>query len=181
MALSDYPLMTDGNWPPDPLAAPGYYRGVTLARVLAYGLDLVVIAILVFLTYLAMSLLVLATLGLAWPLYLLIPLVPISYHTLSLSGRAQATLGMRMLGLMVWSDSGRGPSLPQALCHTLLLYLTLSILGGLPLLIALFNARRRTIHDAMVGLAVLRRLPQRQKLRMRCGVAILLGSVAGAG
>jgi len=155
------------TWPPDPLANPGAYRGVTLRRVFAYWLDLLILGGLLFLIYMALTLLVVASLGLAWPLYLLTPAVPLAYHALCTSGSAQATMGMRLLGLIAHRDDGPAPpSLGQALIHTLLLYLSLAILGGLPLLIALFNGRRRTPHDLLAGVLVLRRQGESRNMKL---------------
>ena len=42
--------------------------------------------------------------------------------------------------------------------HTLLFYASVGAAGGLILLFPLFNRRRRTLHDVLAGMLVLRRL-----------------------
>jgi uncharacterized RDD family membrane protein YckC len=75
---------------------------------------------------------------------------------LFLAGPPSATPGQSALGLVVRrnDDFGR-PTLAQAVVSTLLFYASLAF-SGLPLLLALFTVRRRTPHDLISGLVVLR-------------------------
>ncbi len=94
--------------------------------------------------------------GLTLPLLGLLPLVPFLYHTLFLASSLSATPGQRALGLIVRrnADLCRPLSL-QAACATLLFYLTLAV-GFLLLAIAFLTVRRRTLHDLLSGLVVVR-------------------------
>jgi uncharacterized RDD family membrane protein YckC len=47
----------------------------------------------------------------------------------------------------------------QAILMAVLFYATIGPTGGLVLLVALFNGRRRTLHDLLSGTVVVRRLP----------------------
>lgn len=142
----------------DPERQPELFIGITSKRVFAYLIDLVVIALLSGLIWVCMVVLGLLTLGLLFPLLpVLMALVPLAYHTLGIVGPAQATPGMRMMGVRVVSlaDQGGGPSLAQALVQTVAFYGSISLTGSLILVVALFNPRRRTLHDWLAGTVVI--------------------------
>jgi len=99
--------------------------------------------------------------GLLWPVLVVgLGLVPLLYHTVTIAGPRAATFGMRIAGLRVMSvlpgaeaDDG-APSWWQALVQTATFYLSLASTGSLILLVALFNPRRRTLHDYLAGTVV---------------------------
>ena len=82
--------------------------------------------------------------------------IPLAYHTLLLSGRHCATFGMRAMGLQLRSWSGERPMFLQALVHCFLFYLTVGPTFCLILLFALFNRRKRTLHDVLAGTLMVR-------------------------
>lgn len=145
----------------DPWNHPRYYMGITIRRVYGYLLDIVVVALLWGMAYIASIILGALTLGLLWPLLMvLLAVVPVAYHTLTISGPRSATLGMRIAGIRVMSvasgaegNDGR-PSLLQALIQTVCFYGSIAVTGSLILLLALFNPRRRTLHDFLAGTVV---------------------------
>jgi len=75
---------------------------------------------------------------------------------LFLAGPTSATPGQQMLGLVVRrnDDFGR-PTALQAVISTIVFYLTLAT-SGLLLLVVLITSRRRTLHDLVSGLVVVR-------------------------
>lgn len=145
------------DWPPDPYQQPQWYRGVTTARVFAYLVDAFIIGLILLGLHLTLGILTIASLGLLFPLHLLVvPLaVALLYHSLTMAGPFSSTIGMRLFGLRVYGVDGRRPSLPQTLLHSGLFYFTIG-LAGWPLLFALFEPRRRTLHDLLSGLVVMR-------------------------
>jgi len=153
--------------PPEPFAAPGYYRGILARRVFAYWVDLFCIALLVALAWLVLWLLAIASLGLLSPLLLLLGLIPVLYHTLSIGGPHSATPGMRLTGVEVRSWTGERPSYLQAFVQTILFYVTVYPTWSLVLLVALFNERRRTLHDILAGTLVIRQFPETEVLAAR--------------
>ncbi|HLN25028.1 MAG TPA: RDD family protein [Patescibacteria group bacterium] len=159
LVLSPAPL---GGWPPDPLIQAQAYRDITLLRMLAYAVDVLIIATIGGGVTLTLWLLTLATLGLLWPLhFLLAPFLvalPLLYHGLQIGSPAAATIGMRVFGLKVWSITDGPPSLAQALVQTAGFYATLAFFGGLLLLVALFNPQRRALHDLLAGTIILRKI-----------------------
>jgi uncharacterized RDD family membrane protein YckC len=153
--------------PPDPFAAPANYRGVLVRRVFAYWVDLFCIGLLVAFAWLALWILAIVSLGLLSPLLLILGLIPVLYHTLTIGGPHSATPGMRLTGVEVRSWTGERPSYLQAFVQTVLFYVTVYPTWSLILLVALFNERRRTLHDILAGTLVIRRFPEAEVLAAR--------------
>ena len=150
----------DGFAIPDPAAFPELYEGVLWRRVLAYFVDLMCIGAVMLGVWIVFAVLWLLSLGLLGPvLWFLFGLVPLAYHTLLLGGRHSATWGMRLFDLELRSVTGERPSLLQALIQTALFYVTVGVTGSLILIVALFNRRRRTLHDLLAGTVMVRTLP----------------------
>jgi uncharacterized RDD family membrane protein YckC len=141
------------------LSAPAYGRdvlaGVRTRRILALGIDLVLVSIIAVVLWLV---LVVVTLGLSLvllpPIY---PLVAFFYNGLSVSGPRMATPGMRLMGVeMRMIDDGARVPFINAAAHALLFYLS----WMLPpvFLISLAEPDKRCLHDMLAGVIVLRRL-----------------------
>jgi uncharacterized RDD family membrane protein YckC len=131
-------------------------EGVLIRRVFAWLIDVLLIGLICVALWFALMLFGLVTLGLGLPLLGVLPFVPFCYHVLFLAGPASATPGQSALGLVVRRNDDFGRPTPvQALVSTLLFYATLAT-SGLLLLIALFTVRRRTLHDLISGLVVVR-------------------------
>jgi uncharacterized RDD family membrane protein YckC len=131
-------------------------EGVLLRRVFAWLIDALLIGLIWIALTLMLVLFGLLTLGLGLPMLGILPFVPFCYHVLFLAGPPSATPGQSALGLIVRrnDDFGR-PTPAQAVVSTLLFYASLAF-SGLPLLLALFTVRRRTPHDLISGLVVVR-------------------------
>jgi uncharacterized RDD family membrane protein YckC len=131
-------------------------EGVPTRRVFAWLIDVLLIALIFVALWFALVLFGLLTLGLGLPLLAILPFVPLCYHMLFLAGPPSATPGQSALGLTVRRNDDFGRPTPvQAVVSTLLFYATLAT-SGLLLLIALFTVRRRTLHDLVSGLVVVR-------------------------
>jgi uncharacterized RDD family membrane protein YckC len=131
-------------------------EGVLIRRMFAWLIDVLLIGLICVALWFALMLFGLVTLGLGLPLLGVLPFVPFCYHVLFLAGPASATPGQSALGLVVRRNDDFGRPTPvQALVSTLLFYATLAT-SGLLLLIALFTVRRRTLHDLISGLVVVR-------------------------
>ncbi len=132
---------------PDSMSHPELFDGVMFRRIIAYLIDVIILSG----TVLFLWFLVVMTLGLLGPIAALItPVIPLAYHSLLIGGPNSATIGMRMMGIEVRRLDGGRPELVQALLQTLLFYATLA-LTGLLLIVALFNDRRRCLHDWLSG------------------------------
>ena len=143
--------------PPDPVARPAWFDGVVLRRSIAYLIDGAILFIIGAALFIALSIFGLLTLGLGFHLFPLLSLVPIAYSTLLIGGPDSATWGMRMMDVQVRSWSGERPNMIQALVMTLLFYGTVMVTWFFGFLVVFFNARRRTVHDFLAGVIVVRR------------------------
>lgn len=152
----------------DAWAHPEYFAGVTLKRVLAYAIDILIVGALALPVWFIGTFLSALSFGLLAPVQALaLALLPLAYHILLLAGSHSATIGMRIMGLRVMSLSrdaltwsGR-PTLFQAMIQIVAFYGSMALTGALILLIALFNPRRRTLHDWLAGTVVVNDLPSR--------------------
>jgi len=130
--------------------------GVMSRRCVAWVVDIVLLALLIWVLWWVLALFGLLTLGLGWGAMGVLPLVPFCYHFFSLLGVASATPGQRMMGLTVRRNGSLGPPTGlQALLSVLAFYLTMAT-SGLLLVVALFTVRHRTLHDLVSGLVVVR-------------------------
>lgn len=132
-------------------------RGVLTRRVLAFLVDVLAIGAIAAGLWCAMFVFGLLTLGLGLPLLGLLPAVPPLYHFLFLASSLSATPGQALLGLVVRRNADLGrPDLLEALVSVVGFYATL-MLGAVWLAVALLTTRRRTLHDMVAGLVVVRR------------------------
>lgn len=145
---------------PDALAFPEYFDGIAVKRVLAYFIDAAIILAVMAGVWVVFALLTAMSFGLLAPvLWPGLPLVPLLYHTLTIGGEGSATFGMKLLGVTVRTWDGRKPGYFQAALNTIVFYLSVGVTGWLILVVALFNDRRRTLHDFMCGTVVINALP----------------------
>lgn len=149
--------------PPPPLPAidPERLRGVVWRRMIAYGIDVVVIGLLMGLFFLVLSPLFVLSLGLlSSPIVFLVGLVPVAYHTLLIGGQRSATLGQRLLDLEVRTVEGRRPGFLQAFILTVLFYVSIMLTSLLILLVVPLTRYRQGVHDLLAATVVLRRSPE---------------------
>jgi uncharacterized RDD family membrane protein YckC len=131
-------------------------HGTILRRIVAFVLDGVIVAVISAMLWVILFLFGLLTLGLGMPLLGLLPVVPLLYNWFSVLSPLSATPGQALMGLVVRRDADLGPPEPlAALVWVLVFYVSLA-LSGIPLLLALFTARRRTAHDIAAELVVVR-------------------------
>jgi uncharacterized RDD family membrane protein YckC len=137
-------------------------EGVISRRFWAYLIDLVVIALWVVLISIAIFFLGIITLGLGWGLFFALPLTAlifIVYNAVTIGGSAQATVGMRYMGLRVIDPrTGRGPSPLAAAVHALFFYVAIStfLLWACDVLVGFVRDDRRFIRDLLTGMMVVR-------------------------
>ena len=143
--------MTDQTFDPEALL-----RGTRTRRIVAFVLDGLILLIGIKLLAVLLFTFGILTLGLGMPLLGLLPVVPLLYNWLSLLSGLSATPGQAMAGLAVRRDADLGPPGGlAALIWTLGFYVSLA-LSGLPLLLALFTEHKRTGHDVISGLVIVR-------------------------
>ena len=82
------------------------------------------------------------------------PIVLLGYHTLLMGAGRSATLGMMLFNIEVRAWNGRRPTYAQAFLVTLVFYVSMTFTSGFILIVALFNDRRRLLHDLLCGTIV---------------------------
>lgn len=160
MSNPSFQLGPPASRAPDPVTYFELYRGVAWKRAFGYLIDLVVIAFLMLCALIVFGIIGLLTLGFLRPLLVVVfALIPFCYHMLLLSGPRHATLGMRVFGLEMRSVTNGYPDQIQAAVQTMLFYLSVSLTSFVILIWALFDPRRRCLHDIVAGTYVVNRAP----------------------
>ncbi len=141
----------------DPVAQRQLFQGVIGKRFFAFLIDAVIIAVLTLIGFLAVLVLGVLTLGLAWLAFgLVFPVVGLGYNAFTIGGSKSATIGQRIMGLTVpmWFGGKVTPLI--AAFHALLFWLALTIFAPI-LLWCFFDPRKRQLHDILAGVVVINR------------------------
>jgi len=131
--------------------------GVRTARVFAFFIDYLLIALISIPFALLIGVLGILTLGLAWGLYaVLLPLVAVVYLALTLGGPRQATMGMQFMGIRMRRLGGGRIDSILAILHGIMFWVIHSIALILPLFVTFFSSKKRLLHDVLLGVYVVR-------------------------
>jgi uncharacterized RDD family membrane protein YckC len=157
----------------DPATSPELFEGVLARRLIAFVIDLIIIAIPIVLAGIFMAASTLATLGLAalffallWPLYgPLIVIWALCYYGYTFGSPASATIGMRVMDLEMRTWYGAPSYFVLGAVHAVVFWLTTSFLTPLVLLVGVFNDRKRLLHDMVVGTVVINNPTRAQMIR----------------
>lgn len=137
---------------PDYMYDEKNFRGILMRRFFAFLFDMVALLFLAAIGLVISFVLTLLTLGLAAPIMGVVWVVIFfAYFTLTLGGPRSATPGMVRQGIEMRAWDGERPSHIQALFHTFLFYIVFSVTSIVFVLVPLFNARRRNLHDFFSG------------------------------
>ena len=141
----------------DPALNPEMFDGITFRRITAYVVDFLIISLLMFVAMSVFWVLGILSFGVLSPfLVVLLPFIPLAYHTALIGGPDSATLGMRLFGIESRRIDGGYPGYLQAGLLTVAFYVSVGATGWLILLVALFNGRGRTLHDYLCGTVTIR-------------------------
>lgn len=145
----------DAAWedePPQPLEEPDLFDGVLWRRVLGYGVDVLLLMVV----FSVLGLIVFLSFGLLAPVNIVIaPFIPLAYHTFFI-GRDGATPGMKLADLETRTWTGGRPDYVQAFLMTLMFYASIAVTWLVILVVPFFNERKRTLHDLISGVVVVR-------------------------
>lgn len=133
------------------------YDGIVSKRVFAYIFDFVIVSLVSIAAAIAVFFLGIFTFGLGWLLFaVFMPMVLAAYLAFTLGGPDAATPGMKMVGIqMRLYDGGRSGPL-GAILHGLLFYISITVLTPFIVLVGLFTARGRLLHDLVLGTYMVR-------------------------
>ena len=136
---------------------PAAYDGVLSKRVVAFLVDWLIVLLLCAVAYVVVTFVGVLTLGLGFLLYPVVFFaVALPYIGFTLGGPEQATPGMRMMGLKMIRIEGGQVDFWLAVVHTVLFWAGNAVLSPLVLLLALFLDRKQTLHDRLLGVAMVR-------------------------
>jgi uncharacterized RDD family membrane protein YckC len=142
----------------DPYLQPELFRGVPMRRAIAFVIDLFVLAVPVILAVLFIAVFGLVTLGLGWALFWLVwpatVVWALLYYGATIGGPYSATIGMRVMDLELRTWYGASGYFVLGAIHGVCFWVSISVLSPFILLIGLFNARRRLLHDIVLGTVV---------------------------
>lgn len=133
------------------------YDGVRTRRIMAFLVDYALVIALCIPAAVVVFFLGLLTLGLGFFLYgILFLLVAIPYVGFTLGGAAQATPGMRAMGIKLVRLDGGPIDFFLALVHSVLFWALNAVLTPFILLATLILDRKQTLHDRLLGTVIIR-------------------------
>lgn len=155
----------------DPAANPELFEGVLTRRVVAFIIDLIIIAIPLVAASVFILVFGLVTFGLGWMLFWLLSpasvIWALLYYGLTLGSTASATIGMRAMELEMRTWYGAPAYFLLGAVHAIVYWVSVSVLTPFILLVGLFNARRRLLHDVLVGTVLINNPARSVSLRVR--------------
>jgi uncharacterized RDD family membrane protein YckC len=155
----------------DPVANPELFEGVLARRLMAFFIDLAIIALPVVAAAIFILLFGLVTFGLGWMLFWLLSPASIVwallYYGLSMGSPASATIGMRAVELEIRTWYGAPAYFVLGAVHAVVYWVSVSVLTPLILLVGLFDGRRRLLHDMLVGTVLINNPARAASLRSR--------------
>jgi uncharacterized RDD family membrane protein YckC len=142
----------------DPIVNPELFDGVLARRVLAFVIDVLIITIPVLLVSIFIFLFGIFTLGFGWLLFWLVSpataVWAIIYYGVTMGSPASATYGMRAFDLEIRTWYGGPCYFLLGAVHAILFWISVSALTPFVVIIGSFNARRRLLHDFLLGTVV---------------------------
>ncbi len=153
----------------DPAANPELFEGVLARRVVAFIIDVVIIAIPLILGWMFIFVFGLITFGLGWALFWLMSpgsvIWALVYYGVTLGGPASATIGMRAMEIEMRTWYGAPSYFVLGAVHAIVFWITVSVLTPFILVIGFFNDRRRLLHDIVVGTVLINNARRAASLR----------------
>jgi uncharacterized RDD family membrane protein YckC len=155
----------------DPATSPELFDGVLPRRLIAFVIDLFIIATPIIVLGLFGVAATIVTLGIAgiffallWPLYWpMIVIWALCYYGLTFGSQASATLGMRVMDIEMRTWYGSPGYFLLGAVHGLLFWMT--IWFPIVLIVPLLNSRKRLLHDMVIGTIVINNAARAQALR----------------
>ncbi len=143
----------------DPDRNPELFDGIPARRLVAFLIDLTILAIPLILVWIFFFAIGIVTLGLGFALFGLMPVISVLwalfYYGSTLGGPQSATLGMRAMDIEMRTWYGAQAYFVLGAVHAVVFWVTVSALTPFVLLVCFFNARKRLLHDYLVGTVVI--------------------------
>jgi uncharacterized RDD family membrane protein YckC len=155
----------------DPAASPELFEGVLARRVVAFIIDLIIIAIPLVAASMFIFVFGIVTFGLGWALFWLLSPASVVwtlvYYGLTLGSPASATIGMRAMEIEMRTWYGAPAYFVLGAVNAVVYWISVSVLTPFILLVGFFNARRRLLHDMLVGTIVINNATRAASLQTR--------------
>jgi len=155
----------------DPAANPELFEGVLSRRLVAFFIDVLIIAVPVMAAAIFIFLFGIVTLGLGWMLFWLLSpasvIWALAYYGMTMGSAASATIGMRAMAIEIRTWYGAPAYFLLGAVHAVVYWVSVSVLTPFILLLGLFNARRRLLHDVLVGTVLINNPARAASLRAR--------------
>jgi uncharacterized RDD family membrane protein YckC len=139
----------------DPVANPELFEGVLARRIVAFIIDVIIIAIPLIAASAFIFIFGLVTFGIGWLLFWLLSPISViwalAYYGMTLGGPASATIGMRAMEIQMRTWYGAPAYFVLGAVHAIVFWISVSVLTPLILVVGFFNPRKRLLHDILVG------------------------------
>jgi len=143
----------------DPAASPELFEDVLARRVVAFAIDLVILAVPVVLVAMFMFAATVITLGLGFFLYFLLKpaavIWALAYYGFTLGSPRSATIGMRVMAIEMRTWYGTQAYFVLGAVHAIVFWISVTLLTPFILLVGFFNDRRRLLHDIFLGVVII--------------------------
>jgi uncharacterized RDD family membrane protein YckC len=154
----------------DPFANPELFEGLLTRRIVAFIIDLMVIAVPLVAAAMFIFVFGLVTFGLGWALFWLLSpasvIWALFYYGTTLGSPASATLGMRAMEIEMRTWYGAPAYFVLGAVHPIIYWVSVSVLTPLVLVVGLLNPRRRLLHDMLVGVVIINNAARAAALRV---------------
>jgi len=155
----------------DPATNPELFEGVLVRRVVAFIIDLIIIAIPLVAAWMFIFVFGLITLGLGWGLFWLLSPASVVwalfYYGYTIGSPASATIGMRAMEIEMRTWYGAPAYFVLGAVHAVVYWISVSVLTPFIVLVGFFNARRRLLHDMLIGTILINNTNRAASLRGR--------------
>src|SRR5580658_2191029 len=155
----------------DPVTNPELFEGVLTRRVVAFAIDLIIIVMPLVLASMFIFVFGLVTFGLGWALFWLLSpasvIWALFYYGLTLGSTASATIGMRAMEIEMRTWYGAPAYFVLGAVHAVVYWISVSVLTPFVLLVGFFDARKRLLHDMLVGTVLINNVARANSLRTR--------------
>jgi uncharacterized RDD family membrane protein YckC len=155
----------------DPAVSPELFDGVLARRIVAFIIDVIIIAIPLIAASAFILVFGLFTFGLGWALFWLLSpasvIWALAYYGMTLGGPASATIGMRAMEIEMRTWYGAPAYFLLGAVHAVVFWVSVSVLTPFILLIGFFNPRRCLLHDMLVGTVLINSPGRAASLRAR--------------
>jgi uncharacterized RDD family membrane protein YckC len=155
----------------DPATNPELFEGVLARRVVAFIIDVVIIAVPLIVGWMFIFVFGLITFGLGWALFWLMSpgsvIWALVYYGVTLGSPASATIGMRAMEIEMRTWYGAPAYFVLGAVHAIVFWITVSVLTPFILVVGFFNGRRRLLHDILVGTVLINNATRAASLQRR--------------